>query len=324
MVWRAGSAFRRRAFGSMSGSSSTGQPHEATSRGQLSAELSAIAEALRPTLAFESVPRTLGLVDRFGRFVDRAFGVRSLGEVEPPQVEAFVRATGAGGAQPSVATMRLRRSVLRSAFRVGRDLGFVESDPTVDVVLPSRTSRAPRPLTDLEVQRCRRVALEDLTSTRLAIPWALGESTARTGEIPYLRVGDLDLERRRVWIHGSTNTDDRWGALTAWGTSQIERHLRDHSLTDPVAHLSQSATKNRESRRAHSSQAVRETLERSGLLTSPDVRPASLAAWAGQRVLSETGRIDDVARALGMRSLDGAARLIGWDWATNLGDEEAF
>ena len=31
-------------------------------------------------------------------------------------------------------------------------------------------------------------------------------------------------------------------------------------------------------------------------------------------MLCSTGRIDDAARALGMRSLDGAARLLGWDW----------
>jgi integrase/recombinase XerC len=265
------------------------------------------------------------LVDRFGRFVGRAFAADSLGEVTPAQIEAFVRSTSTGGALPSVATMRLRRSVLRSVFRVGRELGFVDGDPTVDVTLPSRTNETARPLTDIEVQRCRRVALGDLTSTRLAVPWALGEATARTGEIPHLVVGDLHLEHRQVWIHGSSNTEARWGTLTVWGTGQLERHLRDHTLNDPAARLSQSATTNPESLRAHSSQAIRETLGRAGLLTDPLVRPASLAAWAGQQVLHETVRIDVAARALGMRSLDGAARLIGWDWARDgLSGEEAF
>jgi integrase/recombinase XerC len=89
--------------------------------------------------------------------------------------------------------------------------------------------------------------------------------------------------------------------------------------------LSLSRTSNSESRRAHSSQAIRETLRRAGLLADSEVRPASLTAWAGQQVLNETGRVDEVARALGMRSLDGAARLIGWDWAGDEGGlEEAF
>jgi hypothetical protein len=58
-------------------------------------------------------------------------------------------------------------------------------------------------------------------------------------------------------------------------------------------------------------------LARAGLGDEPDVRPVSITAWAGHRILTETVRIDDVARALGMPSLDRAARLIGWDWHTD-------
>ena len=168
----------------------------------------------------------------------------------------------------------------------------------------------------VEVQRCRRAALEDLTSTRLAVPWALGEATARTAEIPYLSVTDLDLPRARVWIHGSSNTEARWSTLTKWGVTQLERHLREHARPENAQSLTFRGSDNAESRRAHSSQAIRETLRRAGLTTDPDVRPASLTAWAGRQVLSSTGRIDTAAHALGMRSLDGAARLLGWDWTT--------
>jgi len=155
-----------------------------------------------------------------------------------------------------------------------------------------------------------------LTSTRLAVPWALGEATARTAEIPHLAAADLDLAQSRVWIHGSSNTEPRWGVLTPWGVRQIERHLRERALTDGASSLTYRGTTNPESRRANSSQAIRETLRRAGLTSDPLVRPQSLAAWAGRCVLSETGRIDQAARALGMRSLDGAARFVGWDWAT--------
>jgi integrase len=292
---------------------------------ELTSQLAQISASVAPSLAPESVPRFLSLVDRFGRFMSRAFGAASLAEASASQVEAFVRSTNLDGSLPSVATMRLRRSVVRSVFRTGRELGFVDGDPTVDVALPPRTNEAARPLTDLEVQRCRRVALDDLTSTRLAVPWALGEATARTGEIPRLTVGDLDLDRGAVWIHGSSNTEPRWGYLSPWGVGQLERHLRDHGSKAPSATLTQSATTNTESRRAYSSQAIREALRGAGLLEDATVRPASLTAWAGRQVLSETGRIDEAARALGMRSLDGAARLIGWDWTGGpSGLEEEF
>ena len=266
------------------------------------------------TLSEQSMPRVLGLVNRFGIFVARAFAVASLADVSPEHVGAFVRSSTADGQLPSVATMRLRRSTLRLLFRTARDLGLVAGDPTLDVVLPSRTNEAARPLTDLEVQRCRRAALKDLTSTRLALPWALGEATARTAEIPHLRVGDLDLDAGRVWIHGSSNTEPRWGPLTPWGVGQLDRHLREQRPSNDTESLTYRGSENPESRRAHSSQAIRETLQRAGLTTDPSVRPASLAAWTGRQVLCATGRIDVAARALGMRSLDGAARLLAWDW----------
>jgi hypothetical protein len=60
--------------------------------------------------------------------------------------------------------------------------------------------------------------------------------------------------------------------------------------------------------------AVREVLIRAGLGKEPGVRPASIAGWAGRRVLAETGRIDEVARRLGMASLDRTSRFIGWSW----------
>jgi integrase len=288
----------------------------------LDAELALVREQLRETgrLSVQSQPRTFGLCERFGSFAERAFGVGSLRDLTQAHVEAFVRSSNASdGTPPSVATMRLRRSALRLMFRAARDLGLVDGDPTLDLVLPSRTNETARPLTDLEVQRCQRAALEDLASTRLVVPWALGEATARTAEIPHLRVGDLDLDVGQVWIHGSSKTEPRSGLLTKWGVAQLERHLREHPPANDEASLTYRGSENPEARRAHSSQAIRETLQCAGLSNDPHVRPASLAAWAGRRVLSRNGRIDSAARALGMRSLDGTARLVGWDWTSDDG-----
>jgi hypothetical protein len=39
-----------------------------------------------------------------------------------------------------------------------------------------------------------------------------------------------------------------------------------------------------------------------------------VAAWVGAKALSEGTSIDEVARMLGVRSLDGAAAFIGYDW----------
>jgi integrase len=286
---------------------------------ELGAALERVAAELRGRgrLSVESEPRVLGLFERFGGFVGRAFGVASLGEVSGEQVEAFVRASTGARNAPSVATMRLRRSALRLLFRTARELGLVEGDPTVDLVLPSRTNEAARPLTDAEVDGCRRVCLHDLASTRLSVAWALGEATARTAEIPHITVRDVDLAGGRVWLRGSAKTEPRWGALTEWGTSQLARHVRGRGNVTRDTALAYAGFGNLETQRSFSCQAVRETLQRAGLTGDPYVRPASLTGWAGVNVMRTTLRIEAVATALGVRSLDAAARVIGWDWTTN-------
>ena len=60
--------------------------------------------------------------------------------------------------------------------------------------------------------------------------------------------------------------------------------------------------------------AIGDVLTRAGLTGERDVRPASVVGWAGRRILAETGRIDEVARRLGMASLDRTARFIAFDW----------
>lgn len=286
---------------------------------QLRAALDRVAAELRARalLSVESEPRVLGLFERFGGFVGRGFGVTSLGEVSGGQVEAFVRASNSAGQVPSVATMRLRRSSLRLLFRTARELGLVEGDPTLDLVLPSRTNESARPLTDAEVDRCRRVCLHDLGSTRLSVAWALGEATARTAEIPHVTVRDVDLASGRVWLRGSSKTEPRWGALTGWGASQVARHVRSLGDISGDTALAYGGSGNLESRRSFSCKAIRETLQRADLTRDRYVRPASLTAWVGVGVMRTTRRIEAVAAALGVRSLDAAARVIGWDWTTN-------
>ncbi|MEQ8719327.1 MAG: hypothetical protein RIE08_17095 [Acidimicrobiales bacterium] len=70
-------------------------------------------------------------------------------------------------------------------------------------------------------------------------------------------------------------------------------------------------------RQAASCVAVADVFRRAGLASEPDVRPLSVVAWAGQQVMAETGRIEEVALRLGIRSLDRAARLIDWNWTTD-------
>ncbi len=262
-------------------------------------------------LADGTFSRFVATADRFVSFCGRGYGITSFDELTPRVVEEFVRAP-VDGRPVSVAGMHSRRTALRTFFRSARQLGLLEGDPSLDVVLPVKSTLLTRPLTDDEVGLCRSCALTSLTQTRQPAAWALAETSARTAEIPHITPSDLDLDSRRVWIPGATRTTPRWGVLSEWGVAQLERRLRAMRHLDvPVIY---SGRRGAESGQSSSSMAICDTLTRAGLGGEPDVRPLSVAAWAGVTIFEQTGRIEAVACRLGVRSLDRAALLIGWDW----------
>jgi integrase len=256
--------------------------------------------------------RTRSLVDRFERFAGRSEAT-TLSNIDVEIVESFVRAPTLAGAQPSVSTMHWRRTAVRLVYRAARALDLTDGDPTLDLALPPRSSLRTRPLDDHEVALCRAAAQWSLEGTRRAAAWALAEATCRSSELAHLAQADLQLEDRRVWIHGGKATEARWGRLTDWGVRQLERRVHDLAGDERLVYAG--ATPAGAGQVAAAS-AISDVLVRAGLNGDADVRPGSVAAWAGRRVLCETGRIEDAARVLGVRSLDRAAAIVGFDWRT--------
>ena len=268
-------------------------------------------------LTDQSVQRMAELMARFTIYVDRGHGLCSVSEIAEKHVEGFVVAPSGVGSQlrrPSVATMHLRRSALRLYFRTVRQLGLCSGDPTLDLVLPARSSLHLRPLTDDEVALCRSFSVSSLTETRRPAAWALAEATARTSEIPHIRIRDIDVDEDRVWLWGSTKTEPRWGRLTEWGCKQLARRVERVKDRGPDALLAYDGALDDKVAQISSCIAIADILRLAGLSQELDVRPHSVVAWAGRRMLSETGHIEAVAKALGARSLDRAASLIDWEW----------
>lgn len=283
----------------------------------LAAEADRVVELVGESSALspQSAPRFDDLVARFVDFCGAGHGLGSLAELTPAIAAEFVTASTREG-RPSIATQHLRRSSLRLLFRFARELGIADHDPTLDLRLPPRSNLHCRALTDDEIAVCRSFALSSLTNTRRPAAWALAEATARTAELPHISIADLDLEHARVWIHGCSRTVPRWGALFEWGAMQLERRvseLRDRGANDSTL-LIYEGDGSPKSRHASSCLAISDTLIAAGCGSERDVRPLSVAAWAGARVFADTELIEAAAVALGVRSLDRAARLIGWDW----------
>jgi integrase len=297
-----------------------GQPNEPapTTRTRLRRRLEPLLQQVRESaeLSVQSRAKFLSLLDRFEAFLSAGQGVESLTEVTSDHVVAFLSAAPAGTTSndPAAATMHLRRSAIRLLFRLARDSGLDIGDPTLDIRLPRRSRRPLRPLTDAEIEVCRAASLGTLHETRLPAAWALSEATARTSELALIRGSDVDLSSRVVRISGSSKTQPRRGFLTGWAIKQVRRRL--DALTSRGTEsraIIYEGDRGGASGQASSSRAIAWTLRRAGLTADAAVQPDSVAAWAGRRLYDQGIALEEVARRLGIRSLDRTARFIGLD-----------
>jgi site-specific recombinase XerD len=267
-----------------------------------------------PELSSQSKAKFLDLLDRFEAFLTAGQGVGSLAEVSRAHVVLFIPAAPAGdtSTEPAAATMHLRRSAIRLLFRLARDSGLDVGDPTLDVRLPPRFRPRVRPLTDAEIEECRRASAHTLAETRLPAAWALAEATARTSELPFILASDVDLASGIVRIHGSSRTQPRLGFPSGWGIQQLKKRL--DILVSAGAEdtaVIYKGDRGGASGQASASAAIAWTLRRAGLAADADVRPASVAAWAGRHLFDQGIALEEVARRLGIRSLDRTASFIG-------------
>jgi hypothetical protein len=201
-------------------------------------------------------------------------------------------------------------------FRVLREHGVVDHDPTLDVLLPSRTSLHARPLCDDEIALGRSFSFQTLRDSRQPAAWALGEATVRTSELSQVTIGDLDLATGTVQIAGSTKTQPRLGALTHWGVAALARRVEsfgpDARARTPVVYEGRGSMESRQASCCGDLGHV--AARRSG--TGARCSAGLDCGVGGQEGLRGDGQDEAAARALGVRSLDRAARLIGWEWAT--------
>lgn len=274
-----------------------------------------LAELARTAgFADQSLAKVSDVAQRFARFLQLGHDVHLLSDVSPALARQFVEAHTGQGA-PSSSTIHFRRWVLQVLYRTARNCGVRCADPTYELTLPPKAGTRARPLIDDEVVVCRSHSERDLLETRLPAAWALAEATARTSEIGHVRVSDVDLSAAVVQLRGHGRYRPRQAIPTEWGLAALARRidvLADHGLDDPL--LVYGGNGSAVSRQAASCMTITRVLELAGFGGIPDVRPLSVAAWAGRRMALDGMSIDEVARRLGMRSLDATSRLIQLDW----------
>ncbi|MCU1358631.1 MAG: hypothetical protein JWM89_4049 [Acidimicrobiales bacterium] len=251
-----------------------------------------------------------GIWRRFARYARNAGGVTTVAGVSREGIATrFMVAPLVGGAGPSSRTVELRGTALRFLFRILRDVGLSDHDPLLDVVSPQREPRAVRPLTTREVELCRSAAPGTLVATREPAAWALMETGASTAEIGNVRHGHLNLDAALVRV-GLDTLVDRTIPLSPWAVTHLRR--LDGASWEWVLVGSSSSTGN--GRRTRATELVRIVMIRAGVWRAREVTARSVTAWAGRRVLEETGSIEAAARRLGYGSLDATAALVGHRW----------
>jgi integrase len=262
------------------------------------------------------------LARRFAKYA-AASGAVHLTDADHRIARGFITARGRSRhghvSDSALATQHLRRTVLRVLFRTARGLGLAETDPAMDVELPPRSAQATRPLTGDEDQLVRRYAESRIRRTRHAAAVALAGAGAHTGEIGHLTVADVDVNRARVWVHGSSKTRPRWCPLDPWQTRVLQEradYLRSYQLgqSDEDLPLATSGRGSDAQLQARVCVALNNVMTWAGLAHEPDLRPASITSHSAAALFADTRRLEDVAARLGLSSLDRAAAAIGYDW----------
>ncbi|RPK63389.1 site-specific tyrosine recombinase XerC [Streptomyces sp. ADI96-02] len=219
------------------------------------------------------------------------------------------------------ATMHQRRAVLRSFYRALRELGLTDADPTRNIRLPERAHTLIRPLDEDEAVALRHAAEYVARPSRHAAAAALALSGGHSGEIGHARIRDLNRSAKAVWMHGSSRTEPRWCPLDPWAlrvllarATFVEKQQRTKADLPDARLAVSSAPAPDEQIQARACVALSDLIRRIGLSTDPQVKPASLTAYAAVAIFDASGSIEEVVRRLGLRSLDRAAHIVGYDW----------
>ncbi|MEH0525891.1 hypothetical protein QBA75_00620 [Streptomyces stelliscabiei] len=278
-------------------------------------------------LSLETVILYTQVVERLLRFAE-AQGVTYLDDVSAQLAAYFIDAPGHDRHQgiilnPAAGTRRQRRSALEALFTEARALGLTRAAPLVDLPpIPRSPRKQGTELTDPDMQLLRFHAERGMPATRHAALLALLLGGLHTAEIASATTDDLDLTEAEVWTNGATRTRGRSCHLDEWGVQVLwlrRTHLLRGAESGPPPRLVTAASS------AYRSQAsvcsgFGDIARRSGLATRERrVEPKDVTRYVARKIFSDTGQLSEVARRLGLSSLDAAAALAGHRW--NPGDE---
>ncbi|MER5632310.1 hypothetical protein [Streptomyces nitrosporeus] len=282
-----------------------------------------LQQAADGDMAFETVDLYIQISERFDRFAD-AHDIHRMDDVTGQLTERFFGAPGRDRRNnitlvPENSTRRQRRSALASLFAHARALGLTQAAPLLDsspIARPPRATGAE--LTDEEIETLQFHSERGMPATRHAALLALLLSGLSSAETSQATPDDLDFTQATVTTKGATHTTPRTCPLSAWDVRALR--LRAGYLTKhrPGQHrLVTNDSSTPYTAQASVGAGFNEIARRSGLATTTrKVEPRDVTRYVARQILLQTGQISEVARRLGLSSLDNAAALAGLAWKT--------
>ncbi|MFI6022332.1 hypothetical protein ACIBCP_32420 [Streptomyces sp. NPDC051287] len=283
--------------------------------------------ALSGHMSLETADLYTQICERAERYA-QIHGVLCFDDFTHTLVQAFIEAPGNDRHQglilnPAAGTQRQRRAGLQALFTEARALGYTTAAPLVDLPpIPRSPRKQGVRLDDDDIQQLRFHGERGMPATRHAALLALLLAGLTTAEIAKATTADLDLDvtHSTVWTFGATRTHRRHCPLDEWAARVLL--LRCHHLlrTAPPGTTQPLVTGATSAYRAQASVCTGfgDIARRSGLATAQcRVEPRDITRYVARRILEETGQLSEVARRLGLSSLDSAAALASLDWQSD-------
>lgn len=259
-----------------------------------------------------------------------AVGVTDVGGTTSELCRRFCAAPLRGERSPTGSTGAVRLAALRDAFAGLVQTGLVSQNPTQGLRVDRKpTVAVPCPLTPPEAQRMLAVGRLFSTDTLRPACVALALTGATHVEVARAVVADVDAMTSRVRLGSGTRSERTIrleAAARAALTSRVSAQRREWRRRKqvwvgelvPVAMHRRVGEYRAESVAPTVSMNLSRALKRAGIARL-GVRPRSCREHAANAVYARTGRVEDVARELGIVSLDVAYRLLDWEWQRRWG-----
>ncbi|WP_369032356.1 hypothetical protein [Streptomyces adonidis] len=275
------------------------------------------------TMRLQTAEAYIKVCERLVRYA-AALGLTRLDDITDIVAQSFIDAPGHNRhgrliPTPAGSTRRVRKSGVDALFAACRALGLSTQAPLIDLPPIPRSARlSASRLTDADIDELRFHSERGMPHTRHAAVLGLLLSGQHTAEIGFTLITDLDFGHNRVWSLGAARITARYCPLDDWARDVLRLRadfVRAHTAPDQPHALATVADSPAYRRQSSVATAFGETVRSSG--TAPDGRPArprDVTSWAAAKTLAESGQIADVALRFGLSSLDGAARLAGYEW----------